>query len=147
MNVIFMVYFIFLISILAGCIVITRKTKTEFSFAISVLLALTICMVSFYSTSLRAPRLHTGLLMLGLYFTCFYWLVIIMFYYAVLLTGYKTPVRYVWVIAAVFGVIDTMAMVLNTAGEFMFTLEPSYNGEGAFYCWLVRYKTPNYLHD
>ena len=104
MNVAFMVYFIFLIGILAGCIVITRKSKTELSFSISIMLAMAICTVSFYSTSLRAPRMHTGLLMLGLYYASFYWLVILMFNYAVLLTEYKLPVKYAGGIAIVFGI-------------------------------------------
>ncbi len=147
MNVAFMVYFIFLIGILAGCIVITRKSKTELSFSISIMLAMAICTVSFYSTSLRAPRMHTGLLMLGLYYASFYWLVILMFNYAALLTEYKLPVKCAAGIAVVAGTVDTIAMILNTAGEFMFSLEPSFNEAGGFYCWLVRYKTPAYFHD
>ena len=35
--------------------------------------------------------MHTGLLMLGLYYASFYWLVILMFNYAALLTEYKLP--------------------------------------------------------
>lgn len=146
-NIAFVACSIFLIIILAGCIVITTKAKTELSFHISVMFAMAICTVLFYSVSLVTPKVLMGLSMYGLYYAGFYWFVIFMLNYAVLLTEYKPQTGYYGIIAVVIGVADTIALILNAVNQFMFTLEASYNKAGGFYCWLVHYKTPNYIHE
>jgi len=146
MNNAFIICFSILLVVLFTCMVIVKKSHTDYSYAIILLqIAITVTLI-FYAFSVITTRMYVALLMEGLYCASSYWLLVITLNYIVFSTNYTDGVRFSKNLILITGVIDTLLMLLNILGEFMFSVDIMEDAAGNMFCWTPQFTPLFYIH-